>query len=101
MHFSSSITTGPVALLPVIPGCGGSSSFWVSFLKYYLLYLFTYLGGQSGAAVTCPHGNHQDVGSNPATAKNEKKRTMGRPLHRRCPNSVAGSQWKTGDVKPN
>ena len=30
------------------------------------------LGGQSGAAVTRPHGNHQDVGSNPATARNEK-----------------------------
>ena len=29
-------------------------------------------GGQSGAAVTCPHGNHEDVGSNPATARNEK-----------------------------
>ena len=23
------------------------------------------------------------------------------PLHRRCPNRPAGSQWKTGDVKPN
>ena len=29
--------------------------------------------GQSGAAVTRPHGNHQDVGSNPAEARNEKK----------------------------
>ena len=30
------------------------------------------LGGQSGSAVTHPHGNHQDVGSNPAAARNEK-----------------------------
>ena len=29
-------------------------------------------GGQSGAAVTRPHGYHQDVGSNPAVARNEK-----------------------------
>ena len=27
---------------------------------------------QSGAAVTRPHGNHQDVGSNPAAARNKK-----------------------------
>ena len=33
---------------------------------------YTHVGGQSGAAVTRPHGNHQDVGSNPATARNEK-----------------------------
>ena len=31
-----------------------------------------HMGGQSGAAVTRPHGNHQDVGSNPAAARNEK-----------------------------
>ena len=31
----------------------------------------------------------------------KEKRTLGRPLHRRCPNCAAGSQWKTGDVKPN
>ena len=29
-------------------------------------------GGQSGAAATRPHSNHQDVGSNPATARNKK-----------------------------
>ena len=28
--------------------------------------------GQSGIAVTRPYGNHQDVGSNPAAARNEK-----------------------------
>ena len=28
-------------------------------------------GGQSGAAVMRPHRKHQDVGSNPATARNE------------------------------
>ena len=60
----------------------------------------TIAGVQSGAAVTHPHGNHRDVGSNPATARNEK-RTLDRPLHKRCPNSLAGSQWKTGDVKSN
>ena len=30
----------------------------------------------------------------------KEKRTLGTPLHRRCPNCAAGSQWKTGDVKP-
>ena len=30
------------------------------------------IGGQSGAAVTCPHGNHQDVALNPAAARNVK-----------------------------
>ena len=30
------------------------------------------LGGQSGTAVTSPHGNHQDVCSNPAADRNEK-----------------------------
>ena len=27
------------------------------------------------------------------------KRTLGRPLHRRCPNGTAGSKWKTSDIK--
>ena len=31
-----------------------------------------YWGGQSGIAVARLRGNHQDVGSNPATARNEK-----------------------------
>ena len=35
--------------------------------------------GQSGAAVTRPHGNHQDVGSNPASARNEKRILGGPP----------------------
>ena len=30
------------------------------------------MGGKSGAAVKCPHGSDQDVGSNPAAARNEK-----------------------------
>ena len=42
------------------------------------------LGGQIGVAVTHPHGNDQDVGSNPATTRNEK-RPSGDPLHRRWP----------------
>ena len=29
-------------------------------------------GGQSGAAVTRPLGDHHDMGSNPADARNEK-----------------------------
>ena len=39
-------------------------------------------GGQSGVAVIRPHVNHQDVGSNPATARNENQ-TLGDPLHKR------------------
>ena len=56
-------------------------------------------GGQSGAAVSRPHGNHQDVGSNPATARNENQ-TWGTPTEG-GPRVWTGSQWKTGDVKPN
>ena len=48
-----------------------------------------------------PPPNDKDVGSNPAATRNGKKRTLGRPLHRRCPNCAAGFKWKTGDVKPN
>ena len=33
--------------------------------------LLSALGGQSGAAVRCPHCMHKDVGSNPAAARNE------------------------------
>ena len=58
-------------------------------------------GGQSGAAVRRSHWNHQDMDSNPAAPRNEKTDIGQNPLHRRCPNSLAGSQWKTGDVKPN
>ena len=63
------------------------------------MHTFTGGRGQSGAAVTHSHGNDQDVGSNPAAARNENW-TLGTP-HRRCPNSPAGSQWKTDDVKGN
>ena len=42
------------------------------------------IGGQSGAAVTCPHGNHQDVGSNPTAARNEKTDT-GQTLAQKVP----------------
>ena len=45
------------------------------------------LGGQSGTAVTCPHDNHQDVGSNPATARNENQ-TSQNPLHRTWPKGL-------------
>ena len=46
------------------------------------------IGGQSGVVVTRSHGNDQDVGSNPATARND----IG---------VWTGSQWKTSDVKLN
>ena len=36
------------------------------------MYVRCTLGGQSGTAVTRPHGNQLDVGSNPAAARNEK-----------------------------
>ena len=57
-------------------------------------------GGQSGVAVTCSHGNDQDVVLNPATDRNEKAHNGQTPAQR-CLNSVTGSQWKTGDVKAN
>ena len=38
--------------------------------KEYLCAL--YFGGESGAAVTRPHGYHQDVGLNPAASRNKK-----------------------------
>ena len=37
------------------------------------------IGGQSSAAVKCLHGNFQDVGSNPAAARN-KNLTLRTPL---------------------
>ena len=43
------------------------------------------LGGQSGAAVTRPHGNHQDVDSNPATAQNEKNAQWADPCAEGAP----------------
>ena len=55
------------------------------------------MGGQSTAAVPRPHCNDKDVGSNPASTRNEKQ-TLGDPLHRRCPNGPTGSKWKTSDV---
>ena len=44
-------------------------------------------GGLIGVAVTHSHGKDQDVGSNPAPAKN-KNQTLGNPLHRRWPNGL-------------
>ena len=35
---------------------------------------------RSGVAVTCSHGNDQDVGSNPAVASKNENQTLGRPL---------------------
>ena len=51
--------------------------------------IYLYLGGQSGTVVTRPHGSHQDVGSNPAAARNringlwEDPYTEGAPIVRR------------------
>ena len=38
-------------------------------------------GGQSGAVVARPHGNTQDVGSNPAVTRKENQ-TLGTPLQK-------------------
>ena len=42
-------------------------------------------GGQSGAAETRPHGNHQDVGLNSADARNEKKTDIGQTPAQKVP----------------
>ena len=55
------------------------------------------LGGQDRLSVKRPLRNDMDVGSNPAATR--KKRKLEGPLHCRCPNGSAGSQWKTSDVK--
>ena len=49
------------------------------------------IGGQTGAAVTRPHGIQEDVGSNPAAARNEKNRHWEAPLQK-----VA--QWSEQDL---
>ena len=43
-------------------------------------FTLTIFGGQNGAAVTRPHGNMHDVGSNPAATR---KTDIGRPPYRR------------------
>ena len=50
--------------------------------------------GRDRVAIKCPHHNDEDVGFNPTATRNEKW-TLGVPLHRRCPNGPAGSEWKT------
>ena len=45
-----------------------------------------------------PHCNDKDLGLNPAATRNEKW-TLRDPIHGRCPNGLAGAQWKTGDIK--
>ena len=45
------------------------------------LFFISQIGGQSSAAVTRPHGNIQDVGSNPAGARNGNQ-TLGTPLQK-------------------
>ena len=42
-------------------------------------------GGQSDAVVTHPDANHQDVGSNPAAARNEKNRHWADPCTEGAP----------------
>ena len=66
----------------------------------------TNISGQSSTAVSRPQGNVQDVGSNPACARNENQ-TLGDPPPPPPPPTEGGpmvwtgSQWKTGDVKPS
>ena len=51
-----------------------------------------------------PSGNQKVGGSNPTAAMQVEKRKIGHwvgPLHRKCPNSPAGSEWKTSDIKLN
>ena len=40
---------------------------------------------------------HQDVGSNPAAARNENT-DFGQTPAEKVPKNLAGSKWKTGDV---
>ena len=46
------------------------------------------------------HDNTQDVGSNPAATRNEKT-DIGGPPTEGGPRVWTGSNWETGDVKPN
>ena len=64
-----------------------TSSLFSSKQRTHVTYCDTVVGGQSGVAVTRLHGNHQDVGSNPATGRNENQ-TLGDPLHRRWPKGL-------------
>ena len=63
------------------------------------LVICKYLGIIDRAAVTHPLRNDKDVGSNPAAAK--RKTDIGDPPTEGSPMVWTGSQWKTGDVKPN
>ena len=57
-------------------------------------------GVQRSVVVMCPPCEVQDVGSSPAATMNEK-RTLGDSFLTSWPNGPTGSEWKTGDVKPN
>ena len=54
------------------------------------MFIHNVMGGKNGATVTRPHGNVQDVGSNPAVSRNENQ-TLGTPLQK-----VA--QWSGQDL---
>ena len=56
-------------------------------------------GGWDGAGVMHPLRNDRDVGSNPAAGK--QKSDIGDPPTEGSPMVWTGSEWKTGDVKPN
>ena len=57
-------------------GCfSNKAKYSIDFIRRGLLYL----GGQSGTAVRRPHGNDQDMGSNPAATRNEKWALGGPP----------------------
>ena len=54
---------------------------------------------QDRLALKRPLRNDKDSGSNP-TQKTKFGHWDG-PLHRRCPNGPAGSEWKTSNIKLN
>ena len=57
-------------------------------------------GVKIGWRLRRPPHNEKDVGSNPAATRKEKS-DIGDPPTEGSPMVWTGSQWKTGDVKPN
>ena len=51
----------------------------LKYLRHTTVFVKTH---QSGVAVTRPHGNHQDMSLNPATARNEKSDIGGPPAQK-------------------
>ena len=70
-------------------------------LKADVLLPTAYLGGSKWCSGNTSAWLSPGCGYESCCSQKRKKRTLGRPLHRRCPNNLTGSQWKTGDVKLN